>query len=57
MDEASQTIYFIGPDWKAADSRTHWRLDCVSPAVRAKFDKQIREEMGHGGARDFRMRF
>ena len=53
MDEASQTIYFIGPDWKL-DSRTRWRLDCISPAVKNKFDKQIGEEMARGG---FRLRF
>ena len=49
MDEASQTIYSIGPDWKSVDSLVHWRLDCVSHAVKTKLDSQVAEEMNRGG--------
>jgi hypothetical protein len=50
MDEVSQTIFFIGADWKQGlpNRLLCWRLEPINHAVKTKFEKEVMEELDRG---------
>ena len=51
LDESSQTMYLLAPEWKAESPLVHHRLEPINRDLKTKFDKQIMEEMSFGRAR------